>query len=220
MLQKLRALSLIGVLLSLLWLAACSPAVPTAAPTQDPNLIHTEVAGTVRAAVTQTLAAIPSATPLPIPTTAIPPTFTPGVTASPSPSATVALSSGTPNAGTDNRAQWVSQTIADDTIFAPGASFTMTWRLKNVGPSTWKAGYMLRYYSGESFGAPKEVTIGQEVPPGGEIDISVNMKAPTKTGTYRSDWVMATELRGNFKEPVYLRIKVATTPTPTATKKP
>jgi hypothetical protein len=220
MAHKKRILSGIGVFLSLLWLAACSPSVQTSTPTFDQNPLRTEVAATVLAQVTQELALTPSVTPFSTPTATNMPTSTPRPTASPSPSATVALSSGTPDAGTEDQAQWVSQSIADDTTFAPGETFTMTWRLKNTGTSTWTAGYLLRYYSGESFGAPKEISLGREVLPGEEIDISVQMKAPANPGTYRSDWVMSNENRSNFKEPVFLRIKVAKPLTPTPTPKP
>jgi hypothetical protein len=96
----------------------------------------------------------------------------------------------------------------------------MTWRLKNAGTSTWTAGYLLRYYSGETFGAPKEISLGREVPPGEEIDISIPMEAPANPGNYRSDWVMSNENRSNFKEPVFLRIKVAKPITPTPTPNP
>ena len=220
MAHKKRTLGGIGVLLSLLWLAACSPPVPTSMPTLDQNPLRTEVAATVLAQVTRALALTPSVTPLSTPTATNLPTSTPSPTAGPSPSATVALSSGTPTAGTENQAQWVSQSIADDTTFAPGETFTMTWRLKNTGTSTWKAGYLLRYYSGESFGASKEISLGREVQPGEEIEISIQMKAPANPGTYRSDWVMSSENRSNFKEPIFLRIKVAKPVTPTPTPKP
>jgi hypothetical protein len=120
-------------------------------------------------------------------------------------------------AGTENRAQWVSQSIADDTRFAPGETFTMTWRLKNVGTATWTTAYLLRFYSGDSFGAPKEVRLVQEVPPGETVDIAIKMKAPARTGTYRSVWVMSSEIRSNFKESVYLQIVVAVPVTPTPT---
>jgi hypothetical protein len=215
-----RTLSLIGVLLSLLWLAACSPTAPTSAPTLDLNSFRTEVAATVMEQVTQALALTPSVTPLPRPTATNLPTSTPSLTASPSPSTTLSLPSQTPTAGTENLAQWVSQTIIDNTIFAPGEAFTMTWRLKNSGTSTWTAGYMLRYYSGAALGAPKEIALGREVLPGGEIDINLAMKAPAITGSYRSDWVMSTENRSNFREPVYLIIKVVAPVTPTPTPKP
>ena len=222
-----RNLSVIGVLLSLLWSVACSPAAPTSTPTLDLNPIRTEVAATVLAQVTQALALTPTITPLPSPTATDLPTATPSKTASavPSaaPSATAILSGVTPTVGTENKAQWVSQTIADGTIFKPGDTFTMTWRLKNTGTSTWTAGYLLRYFSGNNFGAPNEVATGRDVLPGEEIDISIQMKAPAIPGSYSSVWVMANETRANFKEPVYLNIKVAiptSTPTVTATLKP
>ena len=227
MAHKIRTLCVIGGLLSMLGLAACSPSSPTSAPTPDLNPFRTEVAATVLAQVAQSLALTPSITP--VPNTPIPsstamdlPTSTPGVTASPAASASATLSSGTPDPATENHAQWVSQTVADDTLFKPGESFPMTWRLKNTGTVAWKATYLLRYYSGETFGAAKEIAIGAEVLPGGEIEINIPMKAPANPGSYRSDWVMSTENRTNFKEPVYLKIKVAApaSPTPTTTSTP
>jgi hypothetical protein len=219
MAHKKRTLSVIGVLLSLLWLAACSPTVPTSTPTLDLNPFRTEVAATVLAQVTRALALTPSVTPLSSLTATNLPTFTPSLTASPAPGETVTLTSGTPKAGTVNQAQWVAQSITDDTIFAPGQTFTMTWTLKNTGTSTWTAGYLLRYYSGDTFGAPKEISIGREVLPGGEIDISIHMKAPANPGSFRSNWVMSNETPTNFKEPVYLKITVAAPVTPTPTPK-
>jgi len=222
MAYKKGTLSVIGALLSLLsllWLAAFSLTAPTSTPTIDLNPVRTEVAATVLAQVTRDLALTPSATPLPSPTATTQPTSTASLTASPAPSEAVTLSSGTPKAETENRAQWVSQSIADDTIFEPGKTFTMTWRLKNTGTSTWTAGYMLRYFSGNAFGAPKEISIGREVLPGGEIDINIDMKAPANPGNYRTDWVMSNENRANFKEPVFLKIKVVAPVTPTPTSK-
>jgi hypothetical protein len=220
MARKKRTLSVIGVLMSLLWSVACSPTVPTSTPTLDLNPVRTEVAATVLAQVTQVLALTPTVTPLPSPTATNLPTSTPSMTASPAPSATATLSSVTPTGGTENKAQWVSQSITDDTVFKPGETFTMTWRLKNTGTSTWTAGYLLRYYSGDTLSAPKEVAIDREVLPGEEVDISIQMKAPANPGSYTSVWVMSNESRSNFKEPVYIRIKVAIPATPTPTSKP
>jgi len=215
-----RTLPIIGVLFSLLWSSGCSAMAPTSTPTLDLNPLRTQVAGTVFAQVTRDLALTPSATPLPSPTNTSLPTATPSLTASPEPSAEVTLSSGTPQAASANKDQWVSQTIADDTVFAPGQAFTMTWRVRNVGTSTWTAGYLLRFFSGSAFGAPKEVALGQVVQPGGEIDITIAMKAPATPGSYLTDWVLADQNRTNFKEPVYLKIKVAVPGTATATAKP
>jgi hypothetical protein len=113
-----------------------------------------------------------------------------------------------------NLAQWVSQSIADDSAFAPGQTFTITWQLKNVGSATWTAAYLLRFYSGNAFGAPEEVPLGREVLPGNTVDITLEMKAPTTPGNYRTDWVLSDERRGNFKEPIFLKIIVVKPPTP------
>ena len=212
-------LPLIGVLLSLLWTAGCSPAAPTSTPTLDLNPLRTEVAATVFAQVTRDLALTPTITPVPSATATSLPTATPGITASPEPSAAATLSSGTPQAATANRDQWVSQSIEDDTVFTHGQAFTMTWHVKNVGTSTWTAAYLLRFFSGNTFGAPKEIAIGQVVPPGGEIDLKVNMKAPAIPGSYLTDWVLSDQNRANFKDPVYLKIKVAVPGTATAAAK-
>lgn len=215
--HKKRTLSLIGVWLSFLWLAACSSTPATSTPTVDMDPFRTQVAATVLAQVTQALALTPSATSLPSPSATSLPTLTPYLTASPSPSVAVIRSSGTATAVTVNQAQWVAQSIADGTVFTPGQTFTMIWTLKNSGTSTWTAAYLLRFYSGQSFGAPKEISIGRQVLPGDQIEISLQMKAPTTTGSYQSNWVMSTENRSNFKEPVYLNIKVATAVTPSPT---
>jgi hypothetical protein len=217
--HKKRTLPIFGVLLSLLLVAACSPTVPASTATLDLNPLRTEVASTVLAEVTQALALTPSITPSLSPTDTIQPTSTPRLSASPSPGANGTLSSGTP-VGTVNHAQWVSQSIADDTVFNPGETFTMIWHLKNTGTSTWTAKYVLRFYSGATFGAPKEIAIGRDVLPGDEIEISVPMKAPTNSGNFISTWVMANENLSNFKDPVFLKIKVAAPVTPTPSPKP
>jgi hypothetical protein len=219
-----KTIGIIGTWLSLLGLAGCSSAAPTIAPTIDTNPLRTEVAATVLAQVTLDLALTPSVNPLPPPTTIVPLTSTPTqATTAPSTeviSVTATVSSLTPEAGTENKAEWVSQSVADKTVFAPGETFTMTWRLKNTGTSTWTANYILRFYSGDPFGSAKEVPLNREVPPGETVDIILQMKAPAKLGTYTSVWVMSTASRSNFKEPVYLQNVVANPATPTPTPTP
>lgn len=211
-------IAVIGIWLGLLLLSACSASTPTSTPTLDLNPIRTEVASTVLANVTQTVALTPSATLFPSPTATLPPSSSPAQTAT-APTGTQVTSAsgtpGTPGTPTTDRAEWVSQSVIDGTVFTPGETFTVTWRLKNVGTSTWTASYLFRFYSGNAFGAPQEILLGQEVAPGATVDIPVEMKAPTTPGDYRSDWVLSNEFRSNFKEPVFLEIKVARPGTPT-----
>jgi hypothetical protein len=224
MIKKIIKPGLIGALLCLLGLAACSSPTPTVASTPDLNPFRTEVAATVFAQVTYDLALTPSATPIPSDTATSTPTPTSITTITQvtgiSPVTTATQGSLTPVAGLKDQAQWVSQTVADNSAFAPGEAFTMTWTLQNVGASTWTPAYLLRFYSGDLFGAAKEILLGQQVPPGATVNITIKMRAPATPGKYRTDWVLSNEKRSNFKEPVYLMITVAIPPTPTRTPTP
>ncbi len=199
------------LLFGLFLLAGCSGPNATAIPTPDLNPIRTEVAATVLAQVPGICALTPS------PTQEIPPTQTtaPAATATLAETVTSTPSTGTPD--TRDLAMWVSQTVQDDTVFKPGQEFNMTWQLKNVGTSTWTAAYRLRFYSGDPFGTAKEIALGKDVKPGETVEIGAQMKAPARPGDYRSDWVLSNEVLRNFKEPVFLKIKVAA---PTATVTP
>jgi hypothetical protein len=216
-----KKIAILGICLCLLLLSACSSSTPTSTPTIDLNPFRTEVASTVLAQVTQVLALTPSATPNPSPTATLTPSSTPAQTITPSTSPQATITSETPGVSTSDLAEWVSQTVADGTVFTPGEAFTITWRLKNVGTSTWTPSYLFRFYSGNTFDAPQEIQLGKEVAPGDTVDITIAMKAPTTLGDFRSDWVMSNESRSNFKQPVFLEITVArpatVTPTTTAT---
>jgi uncharacterized repeat protein (TIGR01451 family) len=88
-------------------------------------------------------------------------------------------------------AQFVADvTVPDGTVFAPGTAFTKTWRLKNIGTSTWTTSFSLVYVSGDPLGAPAAVSLPSSVAPGGTIDLSVNMTAPATNGTFKSSWAL------------------------------
>ena len=79
-------------------------------------------------------------------------------------------------------------TVPDGTFYSPGATFTKTWRLKNIGNCTWTTSYALVFDSGEKMGAPSEVNFPSNVPPGATVDLTLNMTAPSNAGHYRSYW--------------------------------
>ena len=86
-----------------------------------------------------------------------------------------------------NWAQFISDiTYPDDSELGPSDSFTKTWRLKNIGSCTWTSGYMLIFDHGDQMTAPaaQQLTTGT-VPPGGTIDVSINLKTPNAVGTYQ-----------------------------------
>ena len=115
-----------------------------------------------------------------------------------------------------DRAEFVSETIPDDTKFSPGATFTKTWQLVNKGSTTWTTSYALVFSSGDQLGEKTIVYIPYPVEPNQVVDISVAMKAPNTNGTYKSDWVMRNATGQDFGigsagvNPVWVQIKVET----------
>ncbi|MGZ9226070.1 MAG: NBR1-Ig-like domain-containing protein, partial [Anaerolineales bacterium] len=87
-------------------------------------------------------------------------------------------------------AQFVADvTVPDGMRFDPGATFTKTWQLRNIGTCTWTKSYSLVFDSGEKMGAPDSVAFTSDVPPGGTVDLTVvNMTAPGTAGRYRGYW--------------------------------
>jgi hypothetical protein len=79
-------------------------------------------------------------------------------------------------------------TIPDDSVFAPGSSFTKVWRLKNNGTCTWKTSYRIVLVSGDLLGGQNLMPLPREVAPGQTIDLAMNFKAPLISGSYRGNW--------------------------------
>lgn len=87
-----------------------------------------------------------------------------------------------------DRAQFIADvTVPDGTGFAPGISFSKTWRLKNVGTCTW-TNYSIMFDSGEKMGGPDSALIPASVAPGQTVDITLQLTSPTTAGTYRGYW--------------------------------
>ena len=108
-----------------------------------------------------------------------------------------------------NDAYFLTETIPDDTEFAPGESFTKSWTFENEGTCTWNTNYKLVFKTGEQMGGPKEVSVPLNVAPGTQVKIDVPLKAPDAQGTYTGYWeLQSPEGEGFFQ--VYVRIKVAT----------
>ncbi len=78
-------------------------------------------------------------------------------------------------------------TVPDYTHFDKGASFVKTWKLRNAGTADWPADTKLIFVQGEQMSDASEVQVGA-VKPGDEVEISVNMVAPDKDGTFKGVW--------------------------------
>lgn len=148
--------------------------------------IATSAALTVEARMT---ARPPSVTqPAPEPTnTQPPPLATP--TRTTVPTNTTVPSPTTTEAPCDRAVFVTDVTIPDGTDFAPGDTFTKTWRVRNTGSCVWTSGYSLVFDQGDAMGGPASVQLTSGVVNTGEtVDVSVNLTAPSSAGTYRGNW--------------------------------
>ncbi len=111
-------------------------------------------------------------------------------------------------------------TISDNAVVGYGAPFVKTWRLRNDGTCPWGPNapvYAMTNINNNSLGAPAVLPM-PIVPPGGMIDLSINMVAPTTTGVYRGEWMFMMKeggLRGvgaQGETPLYVQIIVKSLP--------
>jgi hypothetical protein len=183
-------------------------------------------AGAAATAVAQTVTALVqlpalgnSATNTPVAATASPATDT-------SIPPTQAIPTNTPVAASTqvcDDAQFISETIPDGTIENPGAAFTKTWRLKNIGACIWSPSYNVVFVNGNAMSAPSAVPLTENVAPGQEVDVAVIMQAPTTPGNYTGSWTLRNASGvlfglGATNGPFWIKISVAAaTATPTAT---
>lgn len=106
-----------------------------------------------------------------------------------------------------NDAVFLEETIPDNTIFRPGEPFTKTWVLRNTGQCVWDSGYHLVFTSGNSMGGDRYSVLPQDVPPGGVVEISVDMTAPSQYGTYKGYWAVESDTGYRFAN-FWVQIKV------------
>jgi len=118
--------------------------------------------------------------------------FLPVIEVTPTATQTQAVVLPTPTpAGCSNKAAFVRDvTIPDNSPVQAGAIFRKVWRLSNAGTCTWGPAYSLIFGSGYSLGGPASAPLTATVPPGGTVDLAVDLKAPTTSGTYRGNWLL------------------------------
>ncbi len=99
-----------------------------------------------------------------------------------------------PTATPVSRCDW-AQFVADVTVpdhapYSPGAAFTKTWRLKNIGTCTWTADYDMVFVDGNAMTDRVVQALPGTVRPGETVDLSVPMTAPTLVGNYKGSWML------------------------------
>lgn len=178
--------------------------------TSSPNTI-----ATIQAIVTQTVVALTQTAPT---QTSIPPTSTP------IPPTNTALPTATPVSYCDWMTFIKDVTAPDGSVFAPGETFTKTWRITNRGTCTWTPDYMLVFTGGDQMGSTNAVRLPGYVSPGQSVDVSVTLTAPSTIGRYTGYWMLRNPSGALFgygdkaNQAFYVEIKVkdATLPYGTA----
>jgi hypothetical protein len=105
-------------------------------------------------------------------------------------------------------------TIPDDTELAPNTEFVKTWRLRNSGTCDWGKGFQFVFVEGDQMDGPAAVSVSPTLA-GDSVDVSVPLRAPQTSGTYRGRWRMRTPDGQPFGDRPFVRIVVP--PPPTAT---
>ena len=215
-------------------------------PTQDTNVIMTAAVSTMVASFfdTQTAMVTPvtaTATPTLTSTLTPFPTFTPFLFSTPFASPTFvyytptlgSLTPGTPTAtgtlatatvnpnvlafGCNNLAFIRDVTVPAGTVIKRNQDFTKTWKVQNTGTCNWMYQYGLVLLSGDRNGG-KDTKIQRLVTVNDWAEVSINMTAPQKPGTYTNYWRMTDTSGHMFGATLVASFVVA--PPPTATSAP
>jgi hypothetical protein len=214
--MKMKKISIvISIMVLAVVLSACGSGGETA-KTSEPSAadIYTSVAQTVVAQITSAKA---KDTPVPEKST-----DTPEPIAAPQTENTEAPAEAQPGPTStticDNSAFLSDVTIPDGTVLAPGQTFTKTWKMQNSGACAWTKDYTIARLSGSSMdGEPTNLKALVDI--WKKADISVDLVAPTKNGTYTGYWKLKNASGAWFGTSVYVKIVVSgdaktTTPTP------
>jgi len=112
------------------------------------------------------------------------------------------------------RAAFVTDvTIPDDSVIDKAAEFVKTWRIRNSGTCDWETGTTLAFLSGDKMSVLESVTV-PATEPGDEIELSVEMQAPSEPGTYRSHWQLKIAEGIRFGGVFYVQIVIEGADTP------
>ena len=116
-----------------------------------------------------------------------------------------------------NGMAWVAHLNLDDQnmvappVMQPGQAFTKSWRLRNAGTCDWSPDFTLTYRTGTTPAAQmggSDLKIGKVVAPGETIDLSINLVAPSASGTYQGVWQMTDAAHTPFGERIWAGIRV------------
>lgn len=206
--MKTKTTVLMTALIISMFVSACGGGEAEATPTLSVDAVKTIAVATFSGGLTQTALAAPTNTPLP--TSTLVQTFSAPTLANVIPFGTSIVSSNPPVTSCNSLAYVNDITIPDNTPMTPGQTFTKTWKVRNSGTCAWDAGFKFAFTGGDAMSGAT-YTLAQSVPANTQIDISITMTAPSKTGSIRSNWRMSTAAGQFFGDEVYVVILVGGT---------
>ena len=173
---------LLTVVLTLIFLSACSPA-PTPTPFRPPTAQAPLIEPTLIIHPTKEVVVIQS-TPLPT----IIPTVNP--------------------TDCSNNLTFVQDLTIPDNMFASfGLALDKQWLVTNSGTCNWNSSYRLKHIGGAELSAPEEIAL-YPAKAGTQATIEILFTAPFTEGAYESAW-QAVDPNGNpFGDPIYIRVTV------------
>src|SRR5512143_2041167 len=166
---------LIGFGVFLLAMMACLPLALVGLERNSPDASATQFAATVEAMLTQNA---PQPTQM-LPTQSVPTQVWPTAT----PTTIVPTRTPIPTSTPFSYCNWIKfvkdVSVPDGSVFAPGETFTKTWRLQNAGTCGWTTDTKLVFVSGAQMSGPSAAALPGYVAPGQMVDVSVTLTAPS-----------------------------------------
>lgn len=108
-----------------------------------------------------------------------------------------------------NSARFIAhEDLTGSLVVLPKQTFKKTWRIKNVGTTTWGSGYKLSFQYGNQLWTNKVAALSGSVAPNQETLVSVTLTAPSVPGEYQSYWKMTTSSGQSFGDLLILKVKV------------
>lgn len=190
-------------------LFSCESNSSTPTKPVDTNALRTQAVATYASSLTETLVAVPTASPAP----------TEKFTATP-----VVLTATLETPATADPCYdllWIEDvTIPDGTNLKPNESFTKTWLVQNSGGCAWPPGFTFQHVGGDPMRG-ETLTLEEAIPVGAKREISIQLAVPTdQNGLIQSSWRMADANGVFFGDTLTVNITVGNILTPTSTTTP
>ena len=190
-------------------LFSCESNSSTPTKPVDTDALRTQAVATYASSLTETLVAVPTASPAP----------TEKFTATP-----VVLTATLETPATADPCYdllWIEDvTIPDGTNLKPNESFTKTWLVQNSGGCAWPPGFTFQHVGGDPMRG-ETLTLEEAIPVGAKREISIQLAVPIdQNGLIQSSWRMADSNGVFFGDTLSVNITVGNILTPTSTTTP